>query len=432
MYSSIISIKFSILFCSIIICIIIDQTVVVAFTPAKPVIHKTDITSYPKLSDKCVNTTNDVSWHNGYILSGPLNVYVTYITSKPGYYTSTSQSVKLIESFITGLSLSPFAQLLTQFPQGTNTSVRGSNKFNFVGNAFFPTAQTTLTDKTLATYLNQVIITQKWPFDKKGIFIVIFSGDIQYTSSIAGSDWNTGWCGFHTLMNVGGKNLQVAPVGDESTVVDSSQKTQAACAGIYLGQLGVGDWNYKWTGAIADCSSGKGCSFVAPNEMYADTMISVISHEIFEMVTDPNGRGWYRDCDGYEIGDICMYDYGPVEQNWVSNYEYVNYNLQFGSDYFLVHEEWNYNPGNGSFCALAPGQATQTKPLFTMGQIAAIAFACFLGFVCCLLMCCYCRMHDGKPPKGHGDLSKGHLNVDNDKSNTSVKTIAEHDSMEQL
>jgi hypothetical protein len=166
--------------------------------------------------------------------------------------------------------------------------------------------------------------------------------------------------------------------------------------------------------------------------MYADAMISVISREIFEIITNPNGRGWYRDCDGYEIGDICMYDYGPVEQNWVSNYEYVNYNLQFGSDYFLVHEEWNYRPGNGSFCALAPGQATQTKPLFTMGQIAAIAFASFLGFVCCLLMCCYCRMHDGKPPKDHGDLSKSHLNVDNDKSNTSVKTIAEHDSMEQL
>lgn len=436
MNSSIISKSIFLLCCY---CHIIYQ--IIAFTPAKPFANYKnsastnansnssymDIGSYPKPSLACLNTTNDVSWHGGYILSGTLNVYVTYITSKPGYYTSSSQSVTLIQSFITGLSMSPYAQLLTQFPQGLNTTVRGASKFNFAGNAYFNTPVTTLDDKTLATYLNQVIVTNKWPFDKKGLYIVVFSGDIKYSSATTGSNWNTGWCGFHMLTNVGGHNIQVLPVGDESLVVDSTMKTQAACAGIYLGQLGAGSWNYKWTGAIADCSSSYGCSFIPPNDMFIDSMISVISHEIFETVTDPNGRGWYRDCDGYEIGDMCLYDYGRVHST--SDYNYVNYNLQFGSNNFLVQEEWNYRPGNGSFCALSTGSATQNDPLLSMGQIAAIAFAVFLGFVLCLLICCYCRTHKGRPLKESGNLSKGHLNV----HDTSTKTVAEHDGpVEQL
>lgn len=427
----------SLVTCQLIFLLLWNFDRILALTSTRTAINyknsnNTYVTSYPKPSPKCLNTTNDVSWNNGYVMSGTTNVYVTYITSKPGFYTSNSLQVTLLQSFITGLSLSPYAQLLTKFPQGTNTTVKGSDKFNYVGYAISPTAVTTLTDKDVAINLNKVIVTQKWPYDKKGLYIVIFSGEIQYTSATTGSGWNQpgGWCGFHMLTNVGGHSIQVLTVGDETGVTDSSEITQAACAGIYLGQLGAGSWNYKWTGAIADCtSSSYGCSFVAPNDKYVDAMISVVSHEIFETITNPNGKGWYRDCDGYEIGDICVFDYGHVQEDWTSEYSYVNYNLQFGSNYFLVQEEWNYRPGNGSFCALSTGSPTQNNPLFTMGEIAAIAFGCFIFTVGCILMCCYCRTHNGRPLKAKQELNKGAFNIESQ----STKTVVEAEpASEQL
>ena len=47
----------------------------------------------------------------------------------------------------------------------------------------------------------------------------------------------------------------------------------------------------------------------------ADDAINVISHELFEVVTDPNvgfaSYGWY-DAAGFEIGDKCPWDFGTV------------------------------------------------------------------------------------------------------------------------
>ena len=42
----------------------------------------------------------------------------------------------------------------------------------------------------------------------------------------------------------------------------------------------------------------------------ADAVINSLSHEQFEMVTDPAGDGWYDDSDYSEIGDKCESSFG--------------------------------------------------------------------------------------------------------------------------
>jgi hypothetical protein len=61
-----------------------------------------------------------------------------------------------------------------------------------------------------------------------------------------------------------------------------------------------------------------GCAVAAPspNGQLADSTNSVLSHEVFETITDPQGDAWVAESSGpeagNEIGDICQ---GPANMN---------------------------------------------------------------------------------------------------------------------
>jgi hypothetical protein len=54
----------------------------------------------------------------------------------------------------------------------------------------------------------------------------------------------------------------------------------------------------------------------SPNGLLDDSTNSVLSHETFEIITDPNGDGWFAISSlpelGNEIGDLCQ---GPINRN---------------------------------------------------------------------------------------------------------------------
>jgi hypothetical protein len=72
----------------------------------------------------------------------------------------------------------------------------------------------------------------------------------------------------------------------------------------------------------------------SPNGPVVDSMASVLSHEVFETITDPDLNAWWNrtslDLFGAEIGDVCQnstFNYGSVEINGKSyevQPEYVN------------------------------------------------------------------------------------------------------------
>jgi hypothetical protein len=86
------------------------------------------------------------------------------------------------------------------------------------------------------------------------------------------------------------------------------------------------------TGAVADPNLVPG----------ADDAISVISHELFESVTDPGigfgDYGWYDD-SGYEIGDKCAWIFGSSTP--------TGGNVTLGGHPFMVQQEYS---NAGSYC----------------------------------------------------------------------------------
>jgi hypothetical protein len=99
--------------------------------------------------------------------------------------------------------------------------------------------------------------------------------------------------------------------------------------------------------AHAGCDEGQ---YPNGSSTQADPTINVVSHEHNEAITDPQLNAWY-DAAGYEIGDKCAWDFGPLQGSNGSEYNQVIN----GHHYFLQREYSNnghqcdqtYNIGGG-------------------------------------------------------------------------------------
>jgi hypothetical protein len=87
---------------------------------------------------------------------------------------------------------------------------------------------------------------------------------------------------------------------------------------------------------------GNGClvaTIQGTTDTVTNTVVNVVSHELFETITDPgvgfNDYGWY-DAAGYEIGDKCAYIYGPIS---ATNGQ-ADFTTTTGN-YYLVQEEYS-------------------------------------------------------------------------------------------
>src|SRR5947209_4508960 len=73
-----------------------------------------------------------------------------------------------------------------------------------------------------------------------------------------------------------------------------------------------------------------------PNGSSADPALSTISHELSEMVTDPDGDGW-TDSSAQEIGDLCISAFGPS----IGGSGDRAYNESIAGGHFYLQEEWS-------------------------------------------------------------------------------------------
>jgi hypothetical protein len=109
------------------------------------------------------------------------------------------------------------------------------------------------------------------PVDENGIYNVIFRGEFTY------SGWLSQWCGFHSVFaTTDGHLLKYTVQGDPSTATAS----QDSCKGI----------------ATSTVNGNTG----------ADSLVSILAHEIAETVTDYNDA-WNDNL--FEIGDKCVWEF---------------------------------------------------------------------------------------------------------------------------
>jgi hypothetical protein len=94
----------------------------------------------------------------------------------------------------------------------------------------------------------------------------------------------------------------------------------------------------------------------SPNlDLIADSSINLMSHELFESITDPLISAWI-DSNGNEIGDKCAWTFGPQVGNPSQE---PNADIQINGHYYEIQQEWS-NALNG--CTLS-GPQTFTDSL---------------------------------------------------------------------
>lgn len=245
------------------------------------------------------NLTN----HGGHVESGTVTNYVIYwglpSQSLPAPAYDVNPYAAHIDEFLHDVSCcgSPaIAGVLSQYVGGVTIGYGGSY---FDDTGYSPTG--TVSDAQIQAEVRKAQSAMGWSGGLgHNFFVVTGPGEKVCTSSGCS---NTDFCGYHGTLS---------DVASAETAYESIP--------------------YPGNGCLVTSNQ-------LPTDTVSNTAVNVVSHELFETITDPgvgfNDNGWY-DAAGYEIGDKCAYIWGPIS---VTNGQ-GDITLGTGDNY-LVQEEYS-------------------------------------------------------------------------------------------
>jgi len=257
-------------------------------------------------------TTNGITYHGGPVMWGNVNVYfIWYGNWNKGTKASDSQITTALISELYGktggVSGSGLAQIMSTYHDSKHVASSSMALVKTINDNY--SRGKTLTDAAVQSVVNSAISTGKLPKDGNGIYFVLSSSDVNETSGLCKS-----YCGWHNHAKLLNSDIKFAFVGNPD-------RCPLTCE--VQAQSPNGD-------------SG------------ADAMASVMVHETFETIADPDFTGWY-DSKGQEIGDKCAWKWGPVE----GMFGYGAYNQTFRNRDWLIQMIWEDASGGG--CAQDKG-----------------------------------------------------------------------------
>jgi hypothetical protein len=214
-------------------------------------------------------SNNNVPYHNGPVMAGTMQVYAIFW--EPTGNVSTNYNT-LIKRYFADVGGSPLYKINNQYTQtgGTfpsNTVLKGS----WVDPGTYP--ESPLLDSDIQTEVTHAQNVNGWTSGIDNIFFVF-------------TQRNENICTDNTL-------AQCA--------------TNTFCA--YHGSFGT-----NTIYAVMPYAASFACNpSASPNNDDADQTINVTSHEQMEAATDPLGNAWidYTNPNGGEIGDMCVWKFGP-------------------------------------------------------------------------------------------------------------------------
>lgn len=243
---------------------------------------------------------------------GPVMVDATNYIIWYGLHWNDNPGKGIVERFIIDFSESPWMETVSTYyaPDGRNVS----SKLKYGGSTEDTISRgTSLYWRDISLIVEGAIASGKLPLDVDGIYHVLTSWEVDV------EDFKRNICGRHGSTYVQGKLIKYEFTGDAGNIL--------ACQPMGFGPNGL---------------SG------------ADGMISVIAHEIAEVMTDPCADnpgcrlGWVDEQRG-EIADLCGWKYGQVYRT--SNGAWANARIR-DVDY-LIQQNWV----NGAGCV-----SSWTKP----------------------------------------------------------------------
>ena len=208
-----------------------------------------------------------------------------------------------------------------------------SSQVNFVKSLYMssdPNAGgfgTQLSDIDISSIVNAAVSNNNLTLDPNAVYFVLASAEVNETSG-----WCDQYCGWHNSVMIGNQDIKFAFVGDTGSCETCSLQDEYTSVG--LKSSPNGNWS-------------------------ADTMVSVIAHELSEAATDPDPIGGtvfapvvsWQTSYGQEIADLCA---------WVFNQPYLTAtgsvaNMKVGSRDYMIQANWVRDDvyGNGH-CGLNP------------------------------------------------------------------------------
>ena len=253
-------------------------------------------------------SSNGIFYHGGPVLLGTTHVYFIWYGN-----WSSNTAPTILADWAKSLGGSPYYSINATYYDGANNNVSNSVTF---GGAVFDNYSlgSTLSDNSIYTIVAAAIGNGSLPLDADGLYFVLTSADVTETSGFCSV-----YCGWHSWDTFGNVLTQ-----------------------------------YSFVGNTMACPSGcEGSPGNQPNgNEGADGMVSIMTHELDESVTDPHGDAWF-DSGGNEVGDLCNFHFGS---NLYGTANGSIANVQLGARNFLLQEDW-VNAGGGS-CSIGLPQNT--------------------------------------------------------------------------
>jgi len=249
-----------------------------------------------------VVTGNGINYNGGPVMHGAVNVYFIWY----GNWAQDPGANAILTDWARSIGGSPYMGVNTTYGDPTGNV---SGLVNYVtSTADTGSLGTSLSDSSIATLVSNALSTGALPVDANGVYFVLTAPGVKETSGFLSQ-----YCGWHTYGNFSGSNIKYAFVGD--------------AAGPSFGSCAV--------------------QSTSPNgDAAADAMVSVMSHELEEAISDPNLNAWY-DSQGYENADKCAWTFGttyPAANGSLAN-------MKLGTRDFLIQRNWLN--ANGGSCALS-------------------------------------------------------------------------------
>jgi hypothetical protein len=262
--------------------------------------------------------------HFGYHLDGKvihkLTVYLIFWL--PDGYTfepngSSSRYQHLMEQYFQDVGGTPFYNILTQYYDTPGGPVRNTVTLggSYVDSHPYPRAGTIshpLLDIDIVHEINRVLNLKKsaWPMDDDHLVFLFTASGVQ---ECAGASPNDGCTFTH--------NREADFCAYHYTSFDVLDPT-------------VSEFRYAYIPDIESCTYLPTAH--SPNgDPTADAIISIVSHEQFEAVSDPDMQSWYDNStfEG-EMADKCVTNFGPIRAD--------GSNVTLAHDHrYIVQEEWS-------------------------------------------------------------------------------------------
>lgn len=266
---------------------------------------------------EAVVTGNGIEYHGGSVMLGPHNVYFIWYGN-----FSNNIALTMLPDLIKGFNGSRYFNTDTTYGDATANI---ANTVSMAGQFFDNYSHGTfLSNTTLSQVVSAPLNSGALPVDANGIYFVLTSPDVSLTG------FCTTFCGFHTSGTFGATDIKVAFVGDPATQCPARP-----------GQPG--------------CSAQS----LSPNgDEGADAMANVMSHELNEAITDPNGDAWFHINTAGENGDLCNFNFGTT----FTALNGAHANVVLSGRQYLIQTNW-LNSGGGS-CAMGFDSQTPTGLTF--------------------------------------------------------------------